>query len=186
MNTLNFRSTDDNGLSFELLIDEEPLGELICVQDLAIPYWIFEDDLPYYPPHSTERESDIRIITVCSCGEYDCGHAQCRIVRNGNNVVFCDFDFDVTAEGSTKVFQFSAVNYDNVIKEIIRQVNECKGLELLDASSSVQSAWYRSKVLYLLRSAHLLHIFSGKKTNLKRVRKRKGGLSLIKKAAKKM
>ena len=46
MNTLSFRTTDDNGLSIELLIDGHPLVELVDLGDTLIPYYYFEGDLP--------------------------------------------------------------------------------------------------------------------------------------------
>jgi hypothetical protein len=49
MPTLSYRCTEDNGLSFELLVDGEPLGALIGSRDTAFPYWIVEDGLPRWP-----------------------------------------------------------------------------------------------------------------------------------------
>jgi hypothetical protein len=76
MNILSYRSTDHNGLSIELLVDGQPLGDLIGARDGDIPYWIFKDDLP----HAGGHDPELRIVTVCSCGEYGCGHAEvsCR------------------------------------------------------------------------------------------------------------
>ena len=65
MNTLSYRQTDDNGLSFELLVDGEPLGAMVGARDSAIPYWIVEDDLPHLPPHGEEPDPEIRIVAVC-------------------------------------------------------------------------------------------------------------------------
>lgn len=59
-----------------------------------------------------------RIICVCSCGDYGCGHTRCRETRDGNEVVLTEFDFDVTPEGATEEFGFSASNYDAVCKDI--------------------------------------------------------------------
>ena len=127
MNILSYRKTDDNGLSFELLVDGQPLGELIGSRDMGIPYWIFEDDLPYFPPHAQEHDPEVRIVAVCSCGEYGCGHAQCHVVREGETIVFHSFDCDVSPEGSEHKFRFSTANYDFVILEIIREVAEHGG-----------------------------------------------------------
>lgn len=119
MNTLTFRTTDDNGLSFELLVNGRPLGELVGAQDWAIPFWIVEDDLPHSPPNGESRDPEVRIVCCCSCGEYGCGHTQCRVVREGDEVVFRDFEFDASPEGRRQVFRFSAANYQAVVSEIV-------------------------------------------------------------------
>lgn len=118
MPTLSYRCTEDNGLSFELLVDGEPLGMLIGARDTAFPYWIVEDGLPRYPPHGPSDAPNVRIVCVCSCGEYGCGHAQCHVARVGGEVVFNKFDSDVTREGSQKEFRFGATNYNAVCAEI--------------------------------------------------------------------
>src|SRR6476646_7760930 len=97
MNTLAFRTTEENGLSFELLVDGQPLGELVGARDMAIPFWIIEDDLPYWPPHGEHRDPEIRIVCCCSCGEYGSGHNQCRVVREGDEAAFRDFDLDTNS-----------------------------------------------------------------------------------------
>jgi hypothetical protein len=118
MPTLSYRCTDDNGLSFELLVDGHPLGALVGSRDTAFPYWIVEDGIPHYPPHGVSDYPGARIICVCSCGEYGCGHTGCRVTRDGDEVVLNEFDFDVTPEGVGKEFRFSAANYDAVCKNI--------------------------------------------------------------------
>ena len=119
MNELAYRRTDENGLSFELLIDGDRLGDLVGAQDAAIPYWIIEDDLPSFPPQGSSQHPELRIVAVCSCGEYGCGHTQCRVIRTEDGVVFRDFDIDCTPEGSRKRFAFTRDNYDHVVGEIV-------------------------------------------------------------------
>jgi hypothetical protein len=119
VNTLSFRTSTENGLSFELLVDGQSLASLIGAGDSEIPYWLVEDDLPYFPPFGEERNLAKRIVTVCSCGEYGCGHAQCDFSRKDGVVEFSKFDWDVSAVGSTKVFRFSASNYEDVVKQIV-------------------------------------------------------------------
>lgn len=116
MNTLSYRCTDDNGLSFELLVDGQPLGERVSSTHAAIPYWIIETGLP----HLTEAEPDVRMVAVCSCGEYGCGHTRCRVVRDGDVVLFYDFDLDIRTKGRGEVFEFARSNYDEVVSEIVR------------------------------------------------------------------
>src|SRR5262245_40636631 len=114
MQTLSYLCTQANGLSFELLVDGQPLGELVGSRDTAFPYWIVEDDIPKYPPIGTANHPGALIVCDCNCGEYGCGHTGCQMTRDGNEVVLKDFDFDVTQEGAKKEFRFSAANYDDV------------------------------------------------------------------------
>lgn len=124
MATLSYRCTDDNGLSFELLVDGQPLGALVGSRDTTFPYWIVEDGLPRWPPHGPSDAPEVRIVCVCSCGEYGCGHTQCRVAREGDHVVFYGFDFDVTREGAGKEFRFGAANYDAVCQEIAEHARQ--------------------------------------------------------------
>jgi hypothetical protein len=126
MNVLDYRTSDENGLSFELLVDGQPLGTLVGARDTMIPYWIIEDDLPYFPPHGPRHDSDVRIVTVCSCGEYGCGHTECRVIRGNDGVVFRDFDMDCTREGRLTQFTFFRENFDAVVGEIVAKARERK------------------------------------------------------------
>jgi hypothetical protein len=85
MNTLGYRCTEDNDLSFELLLDGQTLGALVGARDTAIPYWIIENDLPHWPPRGEPHDPEIRIACLCSYGEYGCGHTLCRVIRDGDN-----------------------------------------------------------------------------------------------------
>jgi hypothetical protein len=124
MNTLGYRCIEDNGLSFELLVDGQPLGILVGAGDTAIPYWIVEGDLPYFPPNSATRDRDLRIVAVCSCGEYGCGHTRCRVVRSEQSVVFRDFDLNCNPGGRLKQLTFSKSNYESVVSEIVARARE--------------------------------------------------------------
>jgi hypothetical protein len=122
--TISYRCTEDNGLSFELLVNGQSLGTLVGARDTAFPYWIVEDGMPHRPPHGEPPDPEVCIVCVCSCGEYGCGHTQCRVVRDGEEVVFRGFDGDVSAEGSTKEFRFSQANYEAVVAEIVCRAHE--------------------------------------------------------------
>jgi hypothetical protein len=124
MNTLNYRQTDDNGLSFELLVDGQPLGASVGARGNALPYWIIKDDLPHLPPHGEEPDPDMRIVSVCSCGEYGCGHTQCRVISDGDFITLCDFDVDVSRGGRQKVFRFERSNYDAVVSALVHLSRE--------------------------------------------------------------
>ena len=119
MNELSFTTSEENGLSIELCVDERPLAELIGAKDGAIPYWLFKNELPFFPPEVAPT-NDTRIVGVCSCGEYGCAHTTCRVITERDTVVFKSFDGDVSGDGSAYECRFSFENYDSVIKEIIK------------------------------------------------------------------
>jgi hypothetical protein len=124
MPILSYRCTEENGLSFELLVDGQPLGALVGSRDTAFPYRIVEDGLPRWPPHGPSDAPDVRIVCVCNCGEYGCGHAQCHVAQEGDEVIFREFDFDVSAEGARKEFRFGAANYFSVCNEIAERARK--------------------------------------------------------------
>lgn len=126
MSILDYRTNNDNGLSFELLVDGQPLGTLVGAKDTSIPYWIIENDLPNVPPQGQPLDPDLRIVAVCSCGEYGCGHTECRVIRGEDSVVFRDFDMDCSREGRMSQFTFSRANYDRVVSEIVKRAQERK------------------------------------------------------------
>jgi hypothetical protein len=76
------------------------------------------------PPYSPERGAEVRIVAVCSCGEYGCGRSLCRVVHEDDSVLFHDFEGDLGSEKSLKGFRFSSVNYSSVISEIVKRANE--------------------------------------------------------------
>ena len=128
MNTLSFRCTSENGLSFELLVDEQPLGVLIGSEHIAIPYWILDDGLPR--PYSMNR-TDVRIVGVCSCGEHGCGRAQCLVACEADTIIFRNFQIDASdAANAVSLternieFRFARANFDAVITEIARLASE--------------------------------------------------------------
>jgi hypothetical protein len=129
VNALSYRTSTENGLSFELLVDGQPLHELVGGEDGGIPYWDVEDDLPYYPPHGERREPDSRIVCVCSCGEYGCGHTRCRVERRDDVVVWRGFDCDVSETGRSMVFEFAGENYDAVVSGIVRDARSRKATD---------------------------------------------------------
>ena len=125
MNKLSYRCTEDNGLSIELLIDGQPLVELVDLGDTLIPYYLFEGDLPL--GYWGAGDPSIRCIGVCICGHAGCGAAECRVMREGDVVVFRDFSANVNPryewkEKGGKEFRVTSVNYDSVIADIMKQV----------------------------------------------------------------
>jgi hypothetical protein len=97
------------------------LGRRVGARDTAIPYWIIEDDLPLLPEVAGP---EIRIVTVCSCGEHGCGHTNCRVVHDREFVVFRDFDLDVSPEGRQQEFRFTRANYEAVVSAIVSAARE--------------------------------------------------------------
>jgi hypothetical protein len=136
MNVLGYTGSDDNGLSFELLIDEQPLGVVVGGRDSAIPYWIVDNDLPRYPPSGPTENPAVRIVAVCSCGEYGCGHTRCEVVHEDSVVVFKNFDVDVTPEGRKMEFRFAVENYKRVVSEIVAQVREYQNAQQTPAADA--------------------------------------------------
>ena len=118
MSTLSYSSSPDNGLSFDLLVDDATLGEVLGDGNEGIPYWIIEDDLPYWPPHGSPRDPDYRIVTVCSCGDYGCGHSRCRVTKTADSVTFHNFAGDVGPNCMTRVFTFPRSDYDRTVSGI--------------------------------------------------------------------
>jgi hypothetical protein len=125
MNTLDYRETDRWGLSFELLVDGQPISALIGAWDtvsplIDIPFWLIEDDLPSLPVDSEEYKPTLRILTVTSCcGEYGCGHTRCQVLCQRDTVLFCDFAGAVRVQARKTVFQFSRRNYDTIIEAMV-------------------------------------------------------------------
>ncbi|MCA1594067.1 MAG: hypothetical protein LC754_15735 [Acidobacteria bacterium] len=125
MNILSFRTTEDHGLSVELLIDGQSLVELVDLGDTLIPYYYFEGNLPL--GYWGADDPSIKVIGVCSCGEAGCGSAECRVVREGDTVAFRDFSGCVNPnvvqkKKEEKEFRVTPANYDSIIAEIIKQV----------------------------------------------------------------
>jgi hypothetical protein len=107
-----------------LLVDEQRLADLICSEHTAIPYWLFEGDLPHFSRYLAEDDPTIKVIGVCSCGEGGCGCVECHVIRANDIVMFRDFQPDLRWKEAQKDFMFTASNYDSVITEIMEKVAE--------------------------------------------------------------
>lgn len=124
MNVLGYRESADNGLSFELLIDGEFLGKLVGGEEGGIPYWSIVEDLP---SAGTDDGSERKIVCVCSCGEYGCGHTSCGMERAGDSIKLCEFAGDATKPGS--VFVVSLKNYHGVVTAIVARAKMHQEME---------------------------------------------------------
>jgi hypothetical protein len=130
MNTLSFRTTEDHGLSIELLIDGQSLVELVDLGDkesgdTLMPYYDFEGGLPL--GYWGADDPSIKCIGVCVCGISGCGRAECRVVREGDVIVLRDFSGCVNPHMAEKKkegkeFRVTSANYDSVIADIMKQV----------------------------------------------------------------
>jgi hypothetical protein len=119
MNILNFKPIYENhGICIDLYIDDKSIYEIFDKNIYSLPYWIFDDDLPYYPPGEKENNSR-RIIGVCSCGEYGCGNINCEIKETRENIEIFDFQGDVRKEHRSLRFIFDKLKFNETIKEIL-------------------------------------------------------------------
>ena len=118
MNTLDFRESMDNGLSFELLIDGTPLGDLVGGERGGFPYWLVDGDLPRW---GEDASSGRRIVCVCECGEYGCGHTSCLVELKGEVVRFREFEGAASKPG--KLFVVSVMKYRSVVSAIVARAN---------------------------------------------------------------
>ena len=126
MNTISVEVSKANGLSFELLVDGQPIGALLNDGNAGIPYWLAKDGLPTYPYPADDCETDplVRIVSVCGCGEYGCDHSRCKVTKTSETVEFSDFEGDVGVKGKTIRFEFPLSQYQAVCQQIAKQANE--------------------------------------------------------------
>jgi hypothetical protein len=126
MNVLGYQCGDANLGSFTLLVDGQPLGALIGGMDRDIPFYLVEEGLPR-PTDIAElqwvngvaqyrgRIGEVHVVGVCSCGEAGCGCTVCRVVREGEAVVFRDFLGPGIPRLLETGFRFSLSNYQAVM-----------------------------------------------------------------------
>jgi len=93
MNKLTFRRTDEDELTFELLVDGLPLGERVGAPGNGIPHRYVFDSLPSIPPYPDQAPADptLRLVAVCKCGEFGCGYTACRVHDDRLEVHMRDF-----------------------------------------------------------------------------------------------
>jgi hypothetical protein len=121
MNSLALAVTPDNGLTFELIVDDKPISHWLADGNEGIPYWIVNEGLPTWPPHTAPQAQTQRIVSVCGCGEYGCGHSRCTVRTEGETVVFEDFAGDVASTGRKARFVFPREQYETVCRTINEQ-----------------------------------------------------------------
>jgi hypothetical protein len=126
LNTLSYRKRDNNDLSFELIIDGSPFGDLIGEPDMPITYWYFLDEgFDRQLPRSSWRDDGRRLIAVCSCGESGCGHVDCLVELGTELVIFKNFGGDTARDRMSDMeFRFSVENYQMVLSDIVNTARE--------------------------------------------------------------
>jgi len=127
-NALDFVTTDDNGLSFVLMVDGIPLAQHIGAPDKAIPYWLFDGSRPPGLPLLGNQDPALRIVAVCSCGEYGCGCSSCTVRVGPATVTFEKFDGDVSPTGRNVVFVFTTADYEATTSKIAERALEYQKL----------------------------------------------------------
>lgn len=116
MDTLTLDVDEKGFLTFTLLINNQPLQKLLQDKNEGFPDWIVDQALPTWPPFDPTAE--YRIVTVCGCGEYGCGHSRCKIKEEDDCVVFYDFSGDVGQKGKNMQFTVSRTSYEVVMADI--------------------------------------------------------------------
>ena len=147
-NILDFQASKNHKLSFELLVDGRPIGEIAGSSAISILYWLFKTGVALFPLNCLDSDSGKRIVAVCPCGEYGCGCVRCDVVKSWDgNIVFRDFTTDPFCSESkfnTLMFCFSAVNYDSVVSRILHEIEEYEN-HLINRSRA--NASYPAKTL---------------------------------------
>ncbi|HEY8560228.1 MAG TPA: hypothetical protein VIL74_07615 [Pyrinomonadaceae bacterium] len=126
MNTLSFKSFDQNGGSFELLIDEVSLAEQVDYQDSLIPYWIIDKGIPIFPPIEPAEKTSERIVAVCGCGEYGCDCLTCQVKIENDCVEFSDFKRFGYSPVTDKTFKFTKENFQEIERRLAADAEKIK------------------------------------------------------------
>jgi hypothetical protein len=118
MHTLSYRTTSENGLSFEWLIDGQSLPALLGVpaDERGMPYWVWLSGLPS-GAQIDEPEGRV-LVSACSCGEPGCGHTSCALTHEPGIVTMAHFWSDQTDITSPLTFAVSAEPFHAVVAAI--------------------------------------------------------------------
>lgn len=114
MNQLSFAITDDNTLSFALLVDGQPIVQPNDPKEALLTAWLCDAGIPISPDH--EPAGSRVLIAVCSCGEYGCGNSNARLERKNGRVRL--FDFEGSGVDGLTEYQFDEAQYDQVSHQI--------------------------------------------------------------------
>ncbi|WP_148215706.1 hypothetical protein [Acaryochloris marina] len=127
LNVLNYRSLEVHGLSFELMVDRKPIGEIVGTSDTAVPYWLFKTGVALRPlSQLNSGDTGKRVVAVCPCGTYGCSCISCNVVQSWDrNIVFREFTTDLRSSllpFNLLIFSFSLDNYNSVVKSIFDDI----------------------------------------------------------------
>ena len=125
MNSISLLSTNDDGLTFCFLVDEQLLGEILGAPGNGIPHRYIVDSLPSIPPYPnvTPTEPSLRLVAVCTCGEFGCGHTKCRIRYTEQQVSMSEFVTKDKPSTKNHSFRFDSNDFNRVISRMIDEAN---------------------------------------------------------------
>lgn len=126
INTLSCNFFDQNGGSFELLIDDVLLTDQANYEDSLIPFWIIDEGIPTFPPHQKAEQISERIVAVCGCGEYGCDCMTCTVEIQNDFVIFKDFRRPGFASVINKTFKFAKENFREVENQLTAESKKIK------------------------------------------------------------
>lgn len=124
MNSLSF-TTDmtEFGLFFILLIDGIPIQDILELDELGIPFWLIDKGLPRFLETS---DNNVFLVSVCGCGQKDCGHTRCVIEHLDNVVIFKRFMGERNHQRPDKEFIFAAKQFANIEKMMVNLAQQEK------------------------------------------------------------
>lgn len=126
VNILGYKFFDENGGSFQLLVDEISLAQRVDYEDALIPHWIIDKGIPTIPPYQTPELISERIVAVCSCGEHGCDCITCQVQIEKDFVIFSDFERPGYSRVIDKTFKFTKENFQQVESQLAIDAEKIK------------------------------------------------------------
>lgn len=123
---LSYKYFDQNGGSFELVVDDVSLAEQIDYEESLIPSWIIDKGIPTFPPHEIPEKTSERIVAVCGCGEYGCDCTTCQVVIENDFVIFNNFKRPGYSRVIDKTFKFTKENFQEVENQLSIEAEKIK------------------------------------------------------------
>ena len=94
------------------MLDGRPLSDWLGDLNEGIPFWMAKQGLPAWRTRDDDTDKRVRIVTVCGCGEEDCGHSRCTIRIEGDTGIFEDFAGDAARTAPKLRFAFLRDQYE--------------------------------------------------------------------------
>ncbi|MDQ6786949.1 MAG: hypothetical protein M3033_09095 [Acidobacteriota bacterium] len=123
INILSYETCEENGLSFELILDGKPLADYVKFKDTKIPYWIIDKGLPRYG-FDIEDKIDERIVAVCSCGEYGCDCVLCEVQFDNQFVTLKGFRRERGSDLKQVEFKLNSENFHDIESKISKDAEK--------------------------------------------------------------